>query len=68
MRDQGVAGRAPVHRDQSLLVSGADDQVGLSVAEAATLGYYSRVQIDGDLVGNGTAPVGRALICALSGQ
>jgi hypothetical protein len=55
MRDQGVAGCAFVDRDESLLLSSVDNQIGLPVAEATALGHDGRAQIDGDLVGEGAA-------------
>ena len=59
--DQRVTRRALVDRDQSLLVSGADHQIGLPVTEAATFGHDGRTQIDGDLVGDGAAPLTTAI-------
>ena len=55
MRDQRVVGRALVHRDQSLLVSGTDHPIGIPVAEAAPLGHDHWAQIDGNRRG-GMAP------------
>ena len=61
MSNQGVAGCAFVDRDQCLLLSGADDQIRLPIAEAATLGHDGRAQIDGDLIGDGAASLTDAI-------
>jgi len=50
-----VARRALVHRNERLLLSGADDQVSLPVTKSRTLGHDVGAQINRDLVGNGAA-------------
>ena len=56
MSYQCVAGLAFVERDQSLLLAGADDQVGLPVTETLKRIHDSRTQINRYLVGDGAAP------------
>lgn len=53
--NQRVARRALVHRNERLLLSGADDQVSLPVTKSRTLGHDVGAQINRDLVGNGAA-------------
>lgn len=57
MGDQGIAGFAFIEGNQRLLMAGADDQIGLPVAEAATRIDDGRALLDGHLIGNGAAPV-----------
>ena len=61
MGDQAVTGLAFVERDERLLLTGADDQIALPVAEASAAVDDGRTLLDRDLVGDGAASLAPAV-------
>jgi len=61
MRDQGVARLAFVDRNESLLMAGADNQIGFPVAEALATIDNGRALVNRHLVGDGAASFASAI-------
>jgi len=61
MRDQGIARLAFIDRNESLLMTGTNHQIGLPVAEAFAAIDNGRALVDRHLVGDGAAPFASAI-------
>lgn len=61
MGDQGIARLAFIERNESLLMAGANNQIGFPVAEATARINNSRAPINRHLVGDGATPVATAI-------
>lgn len=64
MRDQGVARLAFIDRHESLLMAGADNQIGFPVAEALATIDNGRALVNRHLIGDGAASFASAIALA----